>query len=104
MSSITLRKNDFGTVFHMTVTDGGSPVDISGASDTAFCFRRPDQTNVEKTATVVQDGAIYKMEYVVEDGFFNQAGTWHVQAHLTMNEFTGTSQSVAFVVEPSYCV
>lgn len=76
--------NDIGTVFKVTITDcnTNTVVDISSADEIKILFKKPDGTEVEKTAALVNDGTDGLMSYTTESGFLDQAGSWKLQGYV----------------------
>jgi hypothetical protein len=68
---------DVGTEWVATFRDERNLViDVSTAATKTITFRRPDGTEVEKTAAFDTDGTDGKTKYVGENGFQNAGGMW----------------------------
>jgi hypothetical protein len=82
MSANEIHLNDIGTVFQVTVSDGTSAYDISGATTKQIIFKKPDHTLVTKDAEFVTDGTDGVIKYTTVDGDLNIPGKWALQAYL----------------------
>lgn len=80
-----IHVNDIGTVFTITITEGGSAIDISTATTKDFHFDKPSANGkFSKTAIFVTDGTDGKLKYVSESEVLDTAGDWKIQAHIVM--------------------
>ena len=86
-----------GEVGTVITVDCGS--DISGATGTILKVRKPDGTEVEWTATIYDSNYL---RYTTVAGDFNKAGTYHVQAHLTLAGWTGHGETAEFPIYEEY--
>jgi len=68
MTTNTISLRDKGNDFEVTLTEGGSAVDISAATALAIIFIKPSGGEVEKVATVVNTGVDGKLHYARETG------------------------------------
>jgi len=84
MPANEVHKNDIGTIFRVTVKDGSSAVDLSGATALNFLFKRPNGTSIQRTAVYYTDGTDGIIQYVTVSGDLNQDGRWRLQAHVTL--------------------
>jgi hypothetical protein len=82
MSQNEIHENDVGTVFEVTLKDGDTVVDVSGATDKKIIFRKGDQTTVSKTAAFTTDGTDGKIRYISVAGDLTPAGKWTMQAYV----------------------
>lgn len=90
MAANEIHKSDIGTIFLITVKDGTTAVDISGAATKQILFRKPDNsTLVTQTASFTTDGTDGKMQYTSVSGDLDTGGTWRIQVYLVIggNEF-----------------
>ena len=90
--------NDIGTKFLITIKEGTSAVDISGATIKQLKFKRKDGTVFEVDADFETDGTDGVLEYITEDGDINQVGKWSVQPYLEMPSWQGHTQKIDFRV------
>ncbi len=80
------------------------PLDISGASEITFLFKKPDDTpGTSKTKTggtvvFTNTGTDGKAYYDTEDGFLDMAGTWQRQGTVVIGGKTHHSAIVNFLV------
>ena len=59
-----IHVGDIGTVFTLTIKDGSSVIDLSGATTKQIILRKPDRvTSSTKTASFVTDGSDGKIKY-----------------------------------------
>ena len=94
-----IHVNDVGTTFTVTIKDQDDVVvDISGAIDYDLIFRKPDNTIVTKTASLVTDGTDGKISYTFVDGDLDQYGLWHVQAFVDFGSTEWSSDIHKFKV------
>jgi len=75
---------DIGTRFQVTILDGPSLVDLTGATVTDIIFKKPDGTTVTKGATVIGSPLDGVIEYVTVSGDIDAAGQWRLQVHLAL--------------------
>ena len=78
-----IHVSDIGTVILATIHDGGVVVDISAATTIEFFFLKPDDTTTTEAATFTVAGVDGKMQYTAVAGFWDAAGTWAIQAHIS---------------------
>lgn len=88
MAQNEIRIGDIGTDFIGTIQDGSTVVDISGASVSNFVFFKPDETILEVTGSLVNDGTDGKLHYVSVTGNLNVCGKWRWQGIIRL----GTSE------------
>lgn len=85
MSTETISLGDIGTDFQITVTEGGSAVDVSGASTLQIEFTKPDGTVETQTASLVNTGTDGLIRYITSSGDIDQAGTWSYRGKVTFS-------------------
>lgn len=85
MSTETISLGDIGTDFQVTVTEGGSAVDISSAATLQIEFTKPDGTVVTQTASLVNSGTDGKMQYVTDSDDIDQQGIWTYRGKVTFS-------------------
>lgn len=74
---------DVGTSFQVTVRDeNGAVVDVSLSPSLLLIFKKPDGTNLTKTAQRVNDGTDGLIRYVTEEGDIDQPGKWLLQGYV----------------------
>lgn len=94
---------DFGTIFYLTLTDGGVAVDLSAATATSFIFKAPDNDCSSVQATFVTNGTDGRLKYTFPAGFLSLPGKWQAQAKVVMPTGTWYSDSVFFHVSTNLC-
>lgn len=70
-------------------------VDITTATNTKIKCKKPDGTTVEWGASVKDTT---KLSYLTQEGDFNQAGTYRVQASLSLGGWTGLGETASFKI------
>lgn len=98
MAQDEIHQFDIGTVITLTVKDGTSAVDISGASTYNLVFGKPDGTSVSQTGTFTTDGTDGKLYYTTVANDLDQCGWWKVQAIVTNTAGTWKSDIGNFEV------
>jgi len=93
-----IHVSDIGTIFEITVKDGASTLNISGASTKQIIFKRPDKQTVTKSALFKTDGTNGILKYTTVAGDLNQSGTWSLQVHLVLAAGTWRSDITDFEV------
>lgn len=93
-----IHVDDVGTIFRITLMDGSSPVDLTGATAKSIIFEKPDKTSVSKDADFYTDGADGIIEYTIETDDLDMAGSWRIQAQVTLTSGTWSSDILGFVV------
>lgn len=91
-------KNAIGTRLRWTVFDEGEILDVSNATVMNVKFIKPDGTQVTKPLTYITNGADGRVEYVVESGVLNFAGTYKWQLYFVINPWQDHSSKGQFVV------
>lgn len=82
MAADEIHVQDIGTQFKVTIKDGTSVVDVSGASTLQLIFQKPSGTNVTKTASLFTDGTDGIIMYNSESGVLDEAGIWKMQGYI----------------------
>lgn len=77
---MAFQLGDLATV-RIQITEGGSGLDVSGASVKQIKFRKPSGTVVTKTATGT-DGESSKIEYTFTADELDEVGYWEAQPYL----------------------
>lgn len=78
----SMHAGSVGVSLLMTIEDGDSPVDLTGATTVEFVFRKPDWVGITKTATIYGAATDGVLRYVSADGDFDDVGEWRWQAHV----------------------
>ena len=91
MAAGEVHKSDIGTAFRVTVQDGETAVDVSGATTKQIVFQKPSGTSVTQTAAFVTDGTNGQIQYVTVAGDLNEAGKWIMQGYVVAPGFTNNS-------------
>ena len=95
---VCIRKNDSGTAFRISITEAGAPVDVSAATIPTVLLRSPWGSYSSHTATI-NSGAI---QYITTGSDFDCPGVWRIEAHFTLNGWTGSSSPVMVRVTEAY--
>jgi hypothetical protein len=93
---------DDGTPFIMVCRDQNHVIiDISTATSLAIVFQKPDGTTVEKAAILTGDGTdgCFQCSTVADD--LDQDGLWLAQGKVTLPAWSGSTDIVAFTVDPA---
>jgi hypothetical protein len=76
------QQNDIGTRITVTVTEGGSAMNISTATTKNINLLSPGGTTSENTALFTTDGSEGKIYYVTVTDDIDEEGPWKIQAHI----------------------
>ena len=101
MSANEVHEGDIGTIFEVTVQDGDSAVDISGATTKQIIFEKPDGSTVTKDAAFVSDGSDGKIKHTIVSGDLDMAGRWQIQAYVVLVAGSWKSDLGSFMVYPN---
>ena len=74
-----IHMGDVGTSFDITVYEGGELKDLSTAHQVTLKFRKPDNSVVSKSGTLVTDGTDGQVRYITEVDFLDSRGQWDLQ-------------------------
>jgi hypothetical protein len=98
---VTLREFDEIPVRVAVQDQNGSPVDISGVTSPLIIFRSPGPlgTYAKKTAAIVNDSGVWKLEYTTESDLLAEPGEWSLQGRFTFGGLPLTSPPVCFLVQ-----
>lgn len=96
MSSIF--KNDYGTVFEITVKENGQVIDLSAATAIVFIFNKPDSSQITRTAAFKTDGTDGIVKTTIQSGDFLQVGSWSVQIKVTFTYGEWRTTKIVFNV------
>lgn len=101
MAANEIHKDDIGTVFTVTVKDGTTAINISGATTTSsklIIFQKPSGDKLEKDGTFVTDGSDGQMKYTTIAGDLDEIGDWDIQAKVVLSSGTWKSDIGHFTV------
>lgn len=93
-----IHVQDQGTIFRVQLCDGTNPVDISSATDLQIDFRKADGTILNASATLTNGGTDGKLQYTTVADDLNIAGSWKIQAKVTLPAGTWKSDIGLFTV------
>tara|TARA_R110002110_G_scaffold255061_2_gene470839 strand:+ start:1565 stop:1873 length:309 start_codon:yes stop_codon:yes gene_type:complete len=86
MAANEIHENDVGTKFLVTVTDGTSAVNISGASTKQLIIKKPSGAKLTKATSFVTDGTDGKMQYSIAADDLDEAGTYKLQGRVIISD------------------
>ncbi len=87
-----VHKDDIGTVIVVTVKDGATVVDISGATTKNIKLKKPvSSTVLTKAAAFTTDGTDGKIQYTSIAGDLDEIGVYNVQAYIILPSGTWSS-------------
>ena len=81
----TINIDDIGTDLQITVTESDVAVDISTSTLQEIILKKPDGTEVTKTASFINAGADGKIHYITLTGDIDQVGQWSYRAKITFS-------------------
>ena len=80
-----IHVGDIGTIFTITITEGGSAIDISSATTKEFHFDRPNANGkFSKDAIFVTNGMNGELKYTTVADDLDTPGEWLIQTYLVM--------------------
>lgn len=82
MASGEVHQGDIGTTFKVTIKDGDTIVDISGATTKNIIFSKPDDTTLTVNGSFTTDGTDGVIQYNTVAGDLNITGLWKIQAYI----------------------
>lgn len=83
-----MHQDDVGTTLTFTITDGGSAVDISGATTKTIYVCKPSGTVDTHSAVFYTDGSDGKLVLVLASGDLDEGGEYTVQAKVILASST----------------
>ncbi len=90
---------DTGLALEVLINDqGGSVVDISGATAKRIRLRGPDKVTRDLAGTFFTDGTDGKLRYVTLVTTLNLAGPWEIWAHITTASQAWATSKKEFIV------
>lgn len=94
-----IHVGDIGTIFRITIYDGGTTaLDVSTATSQEIIFLKPDGTTVTQTSSFYTDGTDGIIQYTTIANDLDAAGTWKLQAKVTLPGGTWSSCTQKFKV------
>ncbi len=78
----SVRVNDTGTRFELTIVENDVAVDISSATMKTIKFQKPDNVILSKTADFTTDGTDGKIDYVSITNDIDVKGEWKIQGYI----------------------
>lgn len=82
--SSELHVDNVGTRFLVTIKDNGDIVNISNASSIMMVFKKPDDSLVYRSGTLLTNGADGQVYYDTVSGDLDEAGLYKLQARVIM--------------------
>jgi hypothetical protein len=79
MPANEIHVNDIGTRFMLTVKDGSTAVDISGASTKQITIKKPSGTSITVVTAFDSDGTDGKMYYNTVADDLDEAGSFSIR-------------------------
>ena len=103
-TSTDIHVGDIGTVFRLTIVDGGDAVDLSSGSSASnlVLFKKPDGSVLEKQASFYSDGTDGIIQYTSVENDIDQAGTWYIGANVNTSSGQWTATAVQFTVRSTF--
>ena len=98
MPANEIHLNDIGTKFLVTVTDGSSAVDISGASTKQIIIQKPSGTKLTVATAFDSDGTDGKMSYTTVEDDLDEAGSYKLQGKVAISDGTFYTDITSFKV------
>jgi hypothetical protein len=83
----------------LEIREGYAPLSISTATVKNIIIKKPDDTLMTKSGTFLTDGTDGRIYYMTSGSDLNMAGTYGVQAYISMPDFTGYSTPTEFSVD-----
>ena len=93
-----IHVDDIGTRFLVTIKDDGNLVNVSGATINQFNFKKPSDTVVNRSATLVDAGIAGVMYYDAVAGDLDEAGHYKLQAKVAIPSGTYYTDVYSFKV------
>jgi len=95
-----IHEGDIGTRFLVTIKDDGTSVDLTSATLRQLNFRKPDDTILNKTASIIGDGSESSgvMYYDSILGDLDVAGSYKLQGKVTIPSGTYYTDIYTFKV------
>jgi hypothetical protein len=95
----TLNKNDIGVALRLTITEYGTPINLSAATVKKIKFRAPGAAStIEKAATFTTDGSDGQVQCLTGAGDLDTIGTWKIQGYIELGTYKGHTTFGTFKV------
>lgn len=104
MSIREIHVNDVGTTIQLTIRDhSNATVDLSAGTTTSMfmIFKSPATTTTVTVTAFSGSGTSGVINWTSTSGFFNTAGTWFLQAKITLGSNTWFTDVYEFQVYPN---
>lgn len=101
MAANEIHVGDVGTTIVVTVKDGSSVVDMSGATGKFLYLKPTNGTLLTKTASFYTDGSDGKIKYTTIAGDMSIPGPWELQAYVQFGSNSWKSDVKKFTVYPN---
>ena len=98
MPANEIHVNDIGTQFMLTVKDGSTAVNISGASTKQITIKKPSGTSITVSTTFDSDGTDGKMYYNTVADDLDEAGSYKLQGKVAITDGTFYTDITTFKV------
>jgi len=98
MPANEIHLNDIGTQFVLTVKDGSSAVDISGATTKQIIIKKPSGTKITVSTTFSTDGTDGKMYYTTVVDDLDETGSYKLQGKVIISDGTFYTDITTFKV------
>lgn len=96
-----MRVDDIGTELEITMMDGDAVLPIGTAAERHIWLKKPSGAVLERTGSLVTDGADGKMSYTTIAGDIDMAGPWLLQGFVVFPSGAWHTQIEEFLVEAS---
>tara|TARA_R100000008_G_C3580871_1_gene168420 strand:- start:668 stop:976 length:309 start_codon:yes stop_codon:yes gene_type:complete len=98
MPANEIHQNDIGTKFVVTIKDGSSAVDVSGATTKQIIFKKPSGTTLTKAAAFNSDGSDGIIYYSAASEDLDETGTYKIQGKVVISDGTFYTDIQSFKV------
>jgi len=98
MPANEIHVNDIGTQFMLTVKDGSTAVNISGASTKQITIKKPSGTSITVSTAFDSDGTDGKMYYNAVADDLDEAGSYKLQGKVAITDGTFYTDITTFKV------
>ena len=88
MAANEIHQDDIGTKFLVTIYDGSSVINVSGASTKQIIFKKPAGTKLTKSAAFHTDGTDGKIYYAAVADDLDEIGTYEIQGKVVITDGT----------------
>jgi len=93
-----IHVNDIGTRFLATIKDCGDIVNISNASVISMTFKKPSDTVIYRSGTLLTNGADGKVYYDTVAGDLDEPGLYKLQGRVALPSGTYYTDIYSFQV------